>query len=73
MRKTARQHKKASPKRLEAVYIEGKAFCPLCRTRHFSGIREYALADYAHKDMGMFKFIVQCSDCKNFVVYYKDL
>jgi hypothetical protein len=73
MRRIAQQGKKKPNKRLAAKYIDGKAVCPACQTRHFGGIVEYGLADASHKDIGMFKFVAKCNDCGNLVVYYKTI
>jgi hypothetical protein len=73
MRRTVQQYKKKPNKRLAATYIDGQAVCPVCQTRHFGGIVEYGLADANHRDIGMFKFVVNCKDCGNKIVYYKDM
>jgi hypothetical protein len=73
MRRTVQQDKKKPNKRLAATYIDGQAVCPVCQTRHFGGIVEYGLADANHRDIGMFKFVVNCKDCGNKIVYYKDM
>jgi hypothetical protein len=71
-KKTLNRNNKPS-RRMEAVYINGKACCPLCKTRHFSPILEYSLADEGHQNMGMFKFVVDCKDCGNKIIYYKSI
>lgn len=68
-----RKVKTSTSKRLAAEYIDGQAVCPVCKKRHFSGIVEYGLADAAHKDIGMFRFVAKCRDCGNLVVYYKTI
>jgi hypothetical protein len=73
MPKKASNRSNKPSRRLDAIYIDGKACCPLCKTRHFSPIREYSLADANHRDIGMFRFVVNCQDCGNKIVYYKNI
>lgn len=58
------------PKRLQATYIEGKPYCPQCKTRHWDVIKG-GLAD--NNEHGMFKFEGKCRDCGNIIIYCNNI